>query len=88
MLDICTTQTKRKQTPNEITQESDQVRVSRDVKCVEFSLSQYPQAFSRIDQVMWPKFKGYCYRNIKYYNVAYRNSPLQHREVFTSKANL
>ena len=53
VLDICTTQPKRKQTPNEVTQESDQdVRVSRDVKCVEFSLSQYQQAFSRTDQVL------------------------------------
>ena len=52
VLDICTSQTKRKQTPNKMTHESDQVRVSKDVKRVEFSLSQYPQAFSRIDQVL------------------------------------
>ena len=52
-----------------MTQESDQVRVSRDVKCVEFFLSQYQQAFSRIDQVLYLKFKGYW--DIKYDNVAY-----------------
>ena len=52
MLDISTTQPKRKKTPNEITHESDQVSNSSDITSVEFSLSQYPQAFSRTDQVL------------------------------------